>query len=77
MTPQSGSILTKARLVLRIVLFAIVAIAASLAALENTQGVRLSLLGYESRELSVFWWLLIALGIGIILGRVIRTGRRS
>jgi hypothetical protein len=77
MTPQSGSILTKARLVLRIVLFAIVAIAASLAALENTHAVRLSLLGYQSPELSVFWWLLIALGIGIILGRVIRTGRRS
>lgn len=59
---------------LRVLVFGFVAVMATLAALENTQTLRLSLLGYESVELGVFWWLCLALISGLIIGRLTRLG---
>jgi len=57
--------------------FIILALIAALAAIENTDPIRLKLLGYESAEVGVFWWLLLLFLVGVLLGRLSRmTPRR-
>lgn len=72
MGEQAERIGGKLKFLVRVLAFVFVAMLATFAAIENTDRVRLSLLGYESAELSIFWWLLIVLVIGVILGRLIK-----
>ncbi len=53
-------------------MFIILALIAALAAIENTDPIRLKLLGYESAEVGVFWWLLLLFLVGVLLGRLSR-----
>ncbi len=59
----------------RCLLFVVCAVFATLAAIENTEPVRLSLLGYQTSELSLFWWLLSALFLGFLVGCLTKSGR--
>ncbi len=74
MSPRSERILDKTKFLIRAVTFLLVATFAVFAAIENTGRIRLSLLGYESPELSIYWWLFIILLLGVLLGRLTRIG---
>ena len=67
----------KLKFLIRALLFVLLALLATFAAIENTERVHISLLGYESPELSLFWWLLIVLAIGLILGRLSSVRKRD
>lgn len=76
MSPQSERILDKTKFLIRALAFLLVAAFAVFAAIENTERIRLSLLGHETPELSVYWWLFMVLFIGVLLGRLTRmTGK--
>lgn len=77
MSEQSGRFFVKVRFLLRALLFVFLVLVAIFAALENTERIRLSLLGYESVELSLFWWLLIVLVAGLVLGRLSKISTRD
>lgn len=76
MKPAQGVFLRRAKILIRVLLFIGLVLIAALAAIENTQPVRLALLGYESVELGVFWWLLLLFVIGLIVGRLSRISRK-
>jgi len=77
MNQAQGSFLRRATSTLRVLVFIILALIAALAAIENTDPIRLKLLGYESAEVGVFWWLLLLFLVGVLLGRLSRmTPRR-
>ena len=67
----------RAKLTLRVLVFVILALIAALAAIENTDPVRLRLLGYETVEAGVFWWLLVLFAAGLALGRLSRMAPRK
>ena len=73
MSGQSANLLAKLKFLIRALIFVLLALIATFAAIGNTERIRLSLLGYESPELSVFWWLFIVLLVGLILGRFTRV----
>ena len=77
MHQAEGRFLRRTRSTLRVLAFVILALIAALAAVENTDPVRLRLLGYESAEVGVFWWLLLLFVVGLILGRVSRMTPRK
>ena len=77
MSTAQGSFLRRAKSLLRVLVFIAVALIASLAAIENTDPIRLRLLGFESAEVGVFWWLLLLFVVGLIIGRLSRRMPRE
>ena len=77
MNPAEGTFPRRAKSFLRWLVFIVLALLAALAAIENTDSVRLRLLGYASAEVGVFWWLLLVFVIGLTLGRLSRIAPRK
>ncbi len=77
MSEAQATLLRRAKLTLRVCVFVIFALIAALVAIENTGPVRLRLLGYETAEAGIFWWLLTLFVVGLTLGRVSRLVPRK
>ncbi|MCY4041276.1 MAG: hypothetical protein OXF72_08470 [Gammaproteobacteria bacterium] len=75
MKQASITLLRRTKWTLQVLVFVLLTLIAAVIAIENTDPIRLRLLGYESAEVGVFWWLLTIFVAGLIVGRLSRMNR--